>query len=332
MYNFVIDCSEEELIEFRKIKSVAEYQEQNAPRALKILLGPWVWCVLTYVNLANRGNLPVTLSNKYSDELINFAHSDTLIEMPGASSQFIVCIQADYTHRGWTHFHIVQNKNQVAQGSAFVPLWVHPGLIGRDVARTKVERVAYAGQTFNNNLAGSTDSWKQLVEPHGIEFVAVANNAWHDLRAIDVLVGVRSFDRKPYDKKPPSKLINAWHAQIPFVGGQDSAYKQIGTPGEDYLLVETPEQIVDALIALRNDEVLYAKLVNNGKAKAIHYTDERIAESWETILTGPVLTRYKQWQNAKGKEALRFVVKRGIGLLEHQAKRTVKRLLKSIKK
>ena len=332
MYNFVIDCTDEELIECRKISSFDTYQQQNPPLAQKILLGPWVWCVLTYVKLAERGKLPVRLSNEHADDCINLAHSDTLINLPGKHSQFIVCIQADYSRRGWAQFHLVQNKNQVAADALFIPLWVHPGLLSRDANRQGVKRIAYAGQTYNNNLAGTAESWEELLAPHGVEFAAIANDAWHDLREVDVLVGVRSFDTKPYDKKPPSKLVNAWHAKIPFVGGYDSAYRQLGVPEENYLLAQNPQQIVEAIMRLRNDSALYEKLVRNGELKAAQYTDERIAELWETILTGPVQQRYQKWKSRRKLESARFMAKRAGGLLLNKVKKTVKSLLKLVRR
>jgi hypothetical protein len=328
MYNFVIDCSDEELIEFRQIDSLD--QQQDLSTVTKILIGTWVWCLPAYIYLKSRGTLPVMLSNKYDERYINLVHSDVLVKMPGKSSEFIVCVQADFTYRGWAHFHLVQNRNQLVDNSAFVPLWVHPGLLGRATSRTGVHRVAYAGQTFNNNLAGTTDTWQELLSPYGIEFSAIANDAWHDLREVDVLVGVRTFDLQPHDKKPPSKLINAWHARIPFIGGHDSAYKQIGVPEEDYLLVETPKEVVQAIMRLRDDPQLYEKLVRNGTAKALQYTQESIISTWEKLLTGTILQRYEKWKSRRQMEDVRFVVMRIIGLQLHLAKKVVKKVLKAI--
>ena len=320
-FNFIIDCTDSALTEYLHIN------EENA--AAIFTRGDLNWCLQTYHILAKRNNLPVQCSNRLEKNCINIIHSDQILALRGNPGEFVVCVRADYPRRMWTHYHLVQNKNQLTANTSYIPHWVQPGLIKRDPNRQGVERVAYAGEPYNGNLAGTSDTWKTLFEPHGIEFSTLSYGAWHDLSKVDVLVGIRSFDDQPHNNKPPTKLFSAWHANIPFIGGHDSAFKQVGKPGEDYLLAGTPQEVLEAVLKLRNDPNLYHKLVQNGARKAAEYTEQSIAETWENVLTHKVLPRYQQWKDRPLYERVRYTTLLSIGVLNHNFKQMAKKLIRN---
>lgn len=316
-YNFVINCSD---------YALAEYLRVDPKTAVKVYTrGDLNWCLQTYHILAKRSDLQVQCSNRMEPGVINIIHSDQLLQQIGNPDNFIVCVRADYPGRRWAHYHLVQNKNQLGSNTSYIPHWVQPGLIKRNQHRKGVTRVAYAGEAYNGNLAGTTETWRRLLAPHNIEFVALSGGSWHDLSSIDLLLGIRSFDKQPHNTKPPTKLFGAWHANIPFIGGHDSAFKQVGVPGEDYLLVETADEAMGAIMRLRDDADLYQKLVANGKKKAAFYTEETIAYSWLDTLTGPVTDRFYEWQANPFAEQVRFEALAGMGNLEHTVKQLVKK-------
>lgn len=319
-YNFVVDCPDETLSDYINNLDI------EAPTA--IAANPGIgWCLQTYLILHKTTQLPLTCSNQLQEGCINIIHSDQLLQFKGTASQFIVCVRGDYPLRRWAHFHIVQNKTQLGKNAAWVPFWITPGLIKRNPERRGVKRVVYAGHTTNGNLAGTENSWAELFKSKGIEFATVAKDSWHDLSAIDVLIGIRSFDAQTHNTKPPSKLINAWHANIPFIGGYDSAYLQVGKPGEDFLRVHTPQQALEAVLQLHENPSLYDKLVQNGSKKAANFTTASIAQTWETILCGPVIDRYEQWKAHQKYEQARFTIKLRMGVLEHQLKQVIKKVI-----
>lgn len=318
-YNFIIDCTD---------AALAEYLRLDTETAVKIYTrGDLNWCLQSYHILSNRSTLSVQCSNKILPGFINIIHSDQLLQQRGNASEFIVCVRADYPGRRWAHYHLVQNKNQLGLNSSYLPHWVQPGLIKRDVNRKEVRRVAYAGEAFNGNLAGTVDTWKQLLAPHNIEFVTLEAGTWHDLSSIDILLGIRSFDAQPHNTKPPTKLFGAWHANIPFIGGHDSAFKQVGQPGEDYLLVTTPDEAIAAILKLRDNPALYNKLVQNGQQKAALYTEKTIAQDWVEVLTGPVMERHQEWQAKPVLEQARFNALLSMGNLEHLVKQLIKKVV-----
>lgn len=319
-YNFIINFPDSEM---------EKYLNADVSRDIGIFSRyDLEWCLQAYLILKKRNNLSVICTNRLMNNAVNIIHASQLLEVKGNPSQFIVCIQADFQHTLWAHYHIVQNKANNYSNSSCVPLWLQPGLIKRDASRQGVKRVAYAGQIYNGNLAGSEEMWTKLFKQHDIEFTTLPSGACNDLREIDVLIGIRSFDANPYDKKPPSKLINAWHANIPFIGGYDSAYKQVGEVGKDYLIAKSPQETLAAVLKLRDDPQLYNKLVTNGAKKAPLYTEETIAKSWEDILSGPVLNRYNQWLSRPKIESYRFNALLNVGLAQQQTKRLVKKILK----
>jgi hypothetical protein len=319
--NFVVDCSD---------SALKEYVNMNDKDAATIFVrGDLNWCLQSYSILSKRKNIPVSCSNRLYKDCINVIHSDTLLTLKGISTHFLVCVRADYPKRLWAHYHLVQNKDQLSSKSSYIPHWVQPGLIKKNKSAEDIFTVAYAGQPFNGNMAGTPDTWKRLLEPHQIKFITLSQGEWHDLSSVDVLIGIRSFDKKEYSTKPPTKLFNAWHAGIPLIGGNDSAYKQVGTPGEDYLIATSPSEALNMILKLRDDKELYKMITGNGAKKAAYYTEEKIAEWWEKILVGPIMGRYQQWKKRQVYERLWFKIKLALAIPEQKSKQMIKKLLKS---
>jgi hypothetical protein len=223
----------------------------------------------------------------------------------------------------------VQNKEQEGINSTFIPHWLQPELLQRNPNREGVRKVAYVGQLWNGNFAGTIEEWKAVFEPHGIEFTTLGSNEWNNLSEIDVLVGIRTFNTNTHNTKPPSKLLNAWHGRIPFIGGYDSAFVQVGTPGKDYLVAKNLDEVLEAVLNLKNNPKLYQEIVANGTKKAQEFTTEKIAETWEKVLTGEVARRYQQWKARPTFEKARFNTLLGIGALEGSSKAMVKKIVKA---
>jgi hypothetical protein len=256
--------------------------------------GVSIWCLQTFLELKRRG-LPVDLMNEPQADSVNFSHIRQLHRRSPVPGVFIVSIQADYPGVPWTGANIVQNRLQAdGRRSHWIPHWPQPGLIPRSPGRDRVECVAYAGDP--RNLAGSAPVWAEALKSRGIEFRCLDADSWNDCSEVDVLLAMRSFDKSHYDYKPPSKLLNAWHARIPLVGGYDSAFEQVGRPGHDYLRARTLDEAIAAICLLRDEPDRYRAVVDAGAARAGEYTRERIAGAWEKLLAGPIASRYERWR------------------------------------
>lgn len=329
VFNFLVDLPESELQLCRAAAGLAELLEGQPDMLARISSkGDLCWCLQSYLILKPRGAVEVRLSNRLAPDCVNVVHSDHLLNLRGSAADFITCVRADFPRRRWAHYHLVQNRAQLAADTTCLPLWPQPALIGRSEDRDGVMTIAYAGETVNGNLAAGVGAWKRLFARHGLNFVQLPSRAWHDLSAVDVIIGVRSFDKRPHNGKPPSKMLNAWAAGIPFVGGCDSAFAQIGTPGSDYLRVASPEEALDAVLRLRDSPLLYSLLVRNGRRRAMDYTAEAIATQWEQVLLGAVSQRLRRWRAHRLYEGLRFRLALAAGLAEHNGKQVLKRRLR----
>lgn len=295
-FNFVINASESEC------RSLAE--GKNIDAAVVAARGDLSWCFEAFRMLSKRKNLQVLLSNTLQSDAINIIHATHLLQVQGDAGKFIVCVQSDLPHIPWAHYYLVQNKDQVVANTTYMPHWVQPNIVPRNEARKGVTQVACVGP-LGGAGAPTEEEWQACFRRHNIDF-EILSGPWNDLNKVDVLVGIRSFDRTRHPTRPPSRLFSAWHARVAFIGGPDSAYQQVGIPGDDYLIAQTPQQVVEAVLRLRQDSELFEKLIANGIKKTSLYNNEAIAQHWEAVLSGPVQQRYLHWKGRPYYEKVRF--------------------------
>ena len=227
----------------------------------------------TYLRLTSAGE-EVELSGTFQRDAINIAHVSELSLLERPRGCFVAGVRADYPTRRWCNFHIVQNKSQVCKNSVWIPHWPQPSLIPRDCARgSRIERVAYHGLNVNHytRIARRASGFFRVrTEIQGIcneldlDLVERGPERWNDFRDVDVALGLRAFGKRSFDTKPPTKLIDAWLAGAVFIGGNDSAYKQVGIPGVDYLLAKTPAEVRAWLRELKDNAALQGRLTAQG--------------------------------------------------------------------
>jgi hypothetical protein len=300
--NFVTNNSEEELIRLRQISDVDAYVRANID--FRVMVNENItasWCVLSYLYLRDDHRIDVRISNRIDVGAINIVHTVQLESIGRPPNAFVVAVRADFRRRPWAHYHIVQNLAQLTGDTSCIYVWPQPGLFPRDATRKGVKTLGYVGQTYDprrwrvGNLAWTVDEWKALFAGDNLEFRVPDISNWHDLRKLDVLIAIRSFDGSPYNGKPPSKLVNAWLAGIPFIGGADSAYTQIGIDGVNYIQACTPDAVVAAVRRLRGDPKLYRSLVEDGARTVRSYTVDATRERWIQVIDGPIRERYRRW-------------------------------------
>ena len=129
----------------------------------------------------------------------------------------------------------------------------------------------------------------------GLSWRLVPRQRWHDYREVDVVVAVRSFDRRDYRCKPPSKLYNAWRARVPAILGQESAYQANRKSELDYLEVTSVEDAVAALRRLRDDPALRHTMIENGRRRAEDIDPGKIVERWRSVLTDDIVPAHARW-------------------------------------
>jgi hypothetical protein len=253
----------------------------------------WVWPL--YCQLKMQG-WPVSFSYELREGAVNIIHGEVARWQLKASDfiqYFIIGIRADFRPFPYGQFEIVQNKKTYGRRRIYIPLYSQPGLIARDPARgKKVENVCISGI-----LQNSIDHSQLMLDlkKMGCQFVFKGVGKWQELHDVDILIGIRSFDKRPYYSKPPTKLFNAWHAGIPFIGGYDSAYEQVGVPGENYLRVSSYNELIATILELKNNKRLFQQLVDNGHKIATSYTPESITNMWTHFLDSQVCPAFVKW-------------------------------------
>ena len=267
------------------------------------LNGDLLWTVQTWCRLREAGYGGIELAVQPAPGRINMAKSKVWSRLGRPAECFAVSIQADYPRVLWAQFHIQQNRDLVEADGAYQTLWPQAAIVPRDRERP-VRRVGFLGK-LDGNLALNEAEWTRLLAERGLEFVARPADQWNDFSDIDIALGIRDFSHRRHSHKPPNKLLNAWIAGVPFVGGRDSAFCQVGTPGEDYLRAITLEDALLALEHLRDDAALYHRLVEAGGRRAKAFSTPAIVREWVRNFEGPIALRYREWAAHRGKERVR---------------------------
>ncbi|MFT5701682.1 MAG: hypothetical protein ACI8ZB_004583 [Desulforhopalus sp.] len=266
----------------------------------------WVWPL--YYQLKMRG-VPISFSYELQESAVNIIHGEVArwqLKKTDFINYFIVGIRADFRPFPYGQFEIVQNKKTCGGRRFYMPHYPQPGLIPRDPGRGEdVLNICFAGAVQN-----SIDSFQleQDLDKIGCRFVFRGGGQWQDMHDIDILLGIRSFSKKTYNSKPPAKLFNAWHAGIPFIGGYDSAYEQVGVPDEDFLRVESYDELIAAILELKGNRLLYRQLVNKGRVTAASYTPQSITDMWIHFLEEEVCPVFIKWYENR-RPALPFKIK-----------------------
>jgi hypothetical protein len=253
--------------------------------------GPVNWPVQTYLQLRGWRD-GISIGTAAQPGAINIAHVTAWHELGARIGEYRVSMRADYTRVFDVDFEILQNPEAVRTATqGYVCYWPVPGIIPRDPGRRGLACIAYAGRPGARNLDGFLNRPHFPLHGRTVDFLHIAKEQWHNMANVDAVVGIRSFSNQTYPDKPPSKLINAWHARVPLIGGYDSAFSKIGTPGEDYLRVQTTAEFEEAL-ALLDDPEVYARIVENGAAKARAFTAEALAQNWLELFDTKVIPHF----------------------------------------
>ncbi len=291
--------------------------------------GIFAWTLQTYLML-RKCIIPVTYSCEPKTNCINVGHVAYLNTLNPRPDIFTVALQADYPRLSWAQIHIIQNQLQIKNKKTYwVPHWFQPGLIPRELARNEVMCVAYAGRL--SMFAGKEEELVEELRKIGLEFRVLNKNNWNDFSEVDVLLAVRSFNKKIYRTKPPTKLFNAWFSEIPLIAGNDSAYSQVGIPGKDYIIATKKNDIIEAICKLKSDSTYYQEIVKNGKKCRRRYTRAEIKQMWIELLSTSVYNHYHDWISNGKKNYVEWQYKvmqdKIVRIFRGNAKKAIKNLL-----
>ena len=243
---------------------------------------------------------------------IIFYHPDYPESIPPNSESLRVVFLADHARiKEKADLWIVQNPQQVNKRSFYLDHWPQPGMIPRDPSRgTLLENVVYIGRQENLNENLLTDAWKKEIRRLGVNW-HIEEKVWWDYRKVDIAVAIRRpFQKKWWRKilpiksfwensKPASKLINSWLAGVPVILSNESAYHNLRERELDYLIAETPDQVISCIQELQKNATLYAQMVENGIQRRQFYFADKVAERLWALIKGPITAQY--WKKVRRK-------------------------------
>ena len=264
------------------------------------------WSVTTYLRLLEHG-LDVTCGTAPESGLVNICETRSLGARMWSADRFLVAIRGDAYRTRMAEFWISQSPTRpVTPVADWVWYWPQPGLKPRDADRgSRVERVSCKAVLRNLDPAFRDDAFQTALAERGLTYETPASEKsgdlqafWRDYGTTDVVLAVRNMTAYDATGKPPSKLVNAWHAGVPALLGPEPAFETLRRSPLDFLTVRAPDEALDALDRLRGDPTLYADMVRNGRARAAEFTDAAVAAQWRRLLEGPVADAFARWRAA----------------------------------
>lgn len=286
-----------------QIKNIDNHWEE-------FIFGDQVWILQSYLILKKYFK-NISLGREPKEGCINIIHGGNVGQSKLSGRYYFVNTRADKEASLWVNFEIVQNKLQKHPKSQFIPHWPQPGLIRRKSDKSQINRIAFLGAKEQNILRFYPV--EQDMKNLGITYISLDRNNWNDYSNIDLALAIRQFGKsKKYDNKPPSKLINAWWAEVPLIASNDIAYSQIGTPGKDYVVVEKYEEFLREIELLKVNHVHYRNIVENGIKKRAQYSRENITNQWIELVKQVIYPDFLAWSKKKGIDNLMDVFFRRI--------------------
>ncbi len=306
-------------------------------------IGKYNWTIQTCHHLQASG-FPCEMVKQIPDEGIILAHRGAMPDdlRPG-KGQLFVCIQADRPPHPFAQFHLLQNeegtllarrtlKNRIDRMLVpfpaqyfFIRYWPQPELMPREAEdENRFKRIVYMGRAKNLAPELRTSQWHEKMASLGFEWEVIEQrDRWKDYRDVDVIVAVRSFDEDTHTHKPATKLYNAWHAGVPAILGRDSAFTAERTSDLDYIAVYSPDDIIDALLKLREDGALRKAMIENGFERAKETRTGTLVEVWKHFLVDVAGPAYQTWCRQSPLQRNAFLAARQ---MHHQTERFVTRV------
>ncbi|WP_408938951.1 glycosyltransferase, partial [Enterobacter sp. Colony194] len=105
-------------------------------------------------------------------------------------------------------------------------------------------------------------------------------------RDVDVCLSYRKVHDYKLDRKPASKLINAWLGKTVMICDDEPSFRAIRESELDYLIAKTPDEAFDAIMRLKNDPALYQQMQEQGRKRLEFYSRRAVAARWYELFEG----------------------------------------------
>lgn len=286
-------------------------------------LGPYNWTLQTYLELRDHG-VDCELTASIPDDGIVIAHGDFFPpDIAATAHQFVVEIKPDRPLQcRFANFVITQNTVDpigrwplsLFLQSTPLPYWPQPGLIERSASRgDRFENVGFLGRP--QNLLADTHTLAEGLAARGLNWMVMPVERWHDYSELDAVVAVRppadpnrpeSVAFQAANRKPASKLINAWLAGVPSILSPDDAFRQLRTSPLDYLEAESVADVLAQVDRLRTDPALRRAMAERGRMRGAEFSRSHVASRWASLILDTMVPAATDWSRSPTRRAAFF--------------------------
>jgi hypothetical protein len=142
----------------------------------------------------------------------------------------------------------------------------------------------------------------------GLNWTMVPRKKWHDYSEVDAVVAVRprelgilhgrdaeAFSR---NRKPATKLYNAWLAGVPAILSPDVAFQDIRESELDFLEARDVPEILERINRLMKNPALRTSMVENGRRRANEFESAKTVQKWIEIFEHQIFPQYVRWSRS----------------------------------
>lgn len=261
------------------------------------------WVVRSYYELLRRGH-GVTTSGHLREDAINVVSPRDFGRRQRGFRAFVLVPRAD-GHRPMLANFFLEQSPAVAPGGWWdaISYWPQADIRPRDAGRgARVEVLAFKGRVTNLDPPFRDAAFQAALGQRGarLEMDAfsglLGSHQWNDYGQTDVILAVRNMTRADALHKPPSKLTNAWFGEVPAILGPEPAFRALRRSDLDYLEVRSPAEALAAVDFLKAHPDHYLRMVENGRARRVAFTDDAVAAQWVDLVEGRIGEAFARWQ------------------------------------
>ncbi|ANB03159.1 hypothetical protein [Ectothiorhodospira sp. BSL-9] len=254
---------------------------------------PWIWPAYYWMG---RSLYTVNLSNEPRQDAINVMTARRLRQWRGyvPGQWFVVAVRGEDVAFPYAQLEVVHHAAQGGQGAHVILPFTPPGVGPRERGRAQVFNVGLALPAEENGIP--IDRLRCILGDMGLRLADRSQSEHgHDLGCVDVLLGVHGLDGRDHPRWSSRPLQTAWQARIPFIGGFEAAYSELGEPDRDYLRVADEAGLKHALWTLKLNPYRYHCLVQAGERQLERCDAAWVGERWAQFIHRVVLPAFQAW-------------------------------------
>lgn len=276
------------------------------------------WITRTYYELRLCGAI-VTISARPRAGAMNVIDAYRFGRKQRLHSHFVVMPRGDAHASDMANFVILQNEcitDIEGVPTSSIPHWPQPGIVPRLESRGEGIRVlAFKGAPINLDARFRSESFKEALQTLGVVLRTSPLEEerrgldWADYSECDLVLAARNLTEYDAGNKPASKLVNAWFGEVPALLGPEPAYLALRRSELDFFVVQSPDDVLRAVLRLKEESGLYRSMVENGRRRRVEYTNDIIAQRWAEVLNGPAAAAFDAWQRSSWLTKATFVLR-----------------------